>query len=138
MEQGAGSREPEAGSRELGACSDSPLPAPGSLLPAPRHEYACGVLFMMLVPPYFILYDQTLLTIPLVMLWSSPAWRWGVALFATTTVLVVNLSLVLGFSLTGLAALAAMFFLTQSFDFLKSRTTFQLQDRITFKERNGT
>ena len=25
-----------------------------------NYEYACGVLFMMIVPPYFILYDQTL------------------------------------------------------------------------------
>ena len=79
-----------------------------------NYEYACGVLFMMIVPPYFILYDQTLLAIPLVMLWSSPAWRWGVALFATTTVLVLNLALVLGFSLSGLVALAAMFFLAKA------------------------
>ena len=47
------------------------------------YEYACGVLFMMILPPYFLVYDQTLLAVPLVMLWSSPAWRWGVALFAT-------------------------------------------------------
>ena len=57
-------------------------------LPAPceNYEYACGVLFMMILPPYFLVYDQTLLAVPLVMLWSSPAWRWGVALFATATV----------------------------------------------------
>ncbi len=79
-----------------------------------NYEYACGVLFMMIVPPYFILYDQTLLAIPLVMLWSTPAWRWGVALFATTTVLVINFSLVLGFSFSGLAALATMCFLARS------------------------
>ena len=79
-----------------------------------NYEYACGVLFMMIVPPYFILYDQTLMAIPLVMLWSSPAWRWGVALFATTTVLVLNLALVFGFSLSGLVALAAMFHLARS------------------------
>jgi hypothetical protein len=89
------------------------LPAHGQR-ESENYEYACGVLFMMIVPPYFILYDQTLMAIPLVMLWSSPEWRWGVALFATTTVLVVNLSLVLGFSLSGFAALAAMFFLTRS------------------------
>ena len=52
-----------------------------------NYEYACGVLFMMIFPPYFLVYDQTLLAVPLVMLWSSPAWRWGVALFATMTVL---------------------------------------------------
>ena len=51
---------------------------------------------------------------PLVMLWSSPAWRWGVACLPPLTVLVANLSLVLGFSLTGLVALAAMFSLTRS------------------------
>jgi hypothetical protein len=79
-----------------------------------NYEYACGVLFMMVLPPYFLVYDQTLLALPLVMLWSSPAWRWGVALFATTTVLVLNLALVLGFSLSGLAALAAMFFLAKA------------------------
>jgi hypothetical protein len=84
------------------------LPAPCSLLHA-NYEYACGVFFMLIVPPYLIAYDQTLLAVPLVMLWSSPAWRWGVALFATTTALVANLALVFGFSLTGLVALATMY-----------------------------
>ena len=93
---------------------------------------------MMMVPPYFILYDQTLLAIPLVMLWSSPAWRWGVALFATATVLVVNFSLVLGFGFTGIVALAAMFFLNRSFDFLKNRPRFQMEDRIAFRDTNRT
>jgi hypothetical protein len=74
-----------------------------------NYEYACGVLFMMIFPPYFLVYDQTLLAIPLVMLWSSPAWRWGVALLATTTILETNLSFALGFSPTGLVALATMF-----------------------------
>ncbi len=69
---------------------------------------------MMILPPYFLVYDQTLLAVPLVMLWSSPAWRWGVALFATTTVLVANLSFTLGFSLTGFVALAAMFSLAKA------------------------
>ena len=94
-----------------------------------NYEYACGVLFMMIFPPYFLVYDQTLLAMPLVMLWSSPAWRWGVALFATTTVLAANLSFTLGFSLTGFVALATMFSL--AFDFLKNRPTFQLKEQIT-------
>ena len=99
-------RRPAGGRAEPpGTCPSAP--APGT----ENYEYACGVLFMMIVPPYFILYDQTLMAVPLVMLWSSPAWRWGVALFAATTVLVANLSLVLGFSLTGFVALATMFFL---------------------------
>jgi hypothetical protein len=66
------------------------------------------MLFMMILPPYFLVYDQTLLALPLVMLWSSPAWRWGVALFATTTVLAANMSFAIGFSLTGFVALATM------------------------------
>jgi len=92
-----------------------------------NYEYACGVLFMMIVPPYFIAYDQTLLAIPLVMLWSSPAWRWGVALFAATTAPVLALSLLLGFSLAGFVALAAMFFMagtlcgSRDFRLLESR-----------------
>ena len=84
----------------------------GTVEPAPdtaNYEYVCGVLFMMLFPPYLLLYDQTLMAIPLVMLWSSPAWRWGVALFATMTAVVVNLALVIGFSLSGFVALASMF-----------------------------
>ena len=97
-----------------------------------NYEYACGVLFMMIFPPYFLVYDQTLLAIPLVMLWSSPAWRWGVALMATSTVLVANLSFRLGFSLTGFVALATMFSL--AFDFLKNRPRFQLKEQITFRE----
>ena len=73
-----------------------------------NYEYAGGVLFLVIFSPYFLVYDQMLLAVPLVMLWSSPAWRWGVALFATTTVLAANLSFLLGFSLTGVAALATM------------------------------
>ncbi len=103
-------RERGAGSGERG------VKLPCSLLPAPCSplEYACGVLFMMIFPPYFLVYDQTLLAVPLVMLWSSPAWRWGVALFATTTILVANLSFALGFSLTGFVALATMFSLAKA------------------------
>ncbi len=79
-----------------------------------NYEYACGVLFMLIVPPYLIIYDQTLIAVPLVMLWSTPAWRWGLALFAATTVVAANLSLALGFSVTGFAALAAMFYLAKA------------------------
>jgi hypothetical protein len=82
--------------------------------PRQNYEYACGVLFMMILPPYFLVYDQTLLAVPLVMLWNSPAWRWGVALFVSATVLVANLSFTLGFSVTGFVALATMFSLSQS------------------------
>ncbi len=96
--------------------------------PCQNYEYACGVLFMMIFPPYFILYDQSLMAIPLVMLWSSPAWRWGVGLFATTTAVAANLSLAIGFGLSGFVALASMFFL--AFDFLKIRPTFQLKDKL--------
>ena len=93
--------------RRRGAGSKAALlPAPCSPLPA--YEYACGVLFMMILPPYFLVYDQTLLAVPLVMLWSSPAWRWGIALFATATVLVANVSFSIGFSLTGFVMLGAM------------------------------
>jgi hypothetical protein len=79
-----------------------------------NYEYACGVMFMTIFPPYFILYDHMLMAIPLVMLWSSPAWRWGMVLFASTTVLVVNLSLVLGFSLSGITVLITMCYLMHS------------------------
>ena len=146
-----------AGSREQGAGSKAALP-PACRSPLPAYEYACGVLFMMIFPPYFLVYDQTLVAVPLVMLWSSPAWRWGLALFATTTVLMANFSFTLGFSLTGLVALAAMFSLAKAagspnvcitlramngqqadrdgagspgiFYFLKSRPRFQLTEQI--------
>ena len=104
--QGARSREQGAG----GCLPVSPLPAPCSLL----SEYACGVLFMTIVPPYLIVYDQSLIAVALVMLWSSPRWRWGVALCAAMTAVAANLSLVLGFNFTGLAALATMYALSRS------------------------
>ncbi len=94
--------------------ASSPLPAPCTQPYAANYEYACGVLFMLIVPPYLIIYDQTLIAVPLVMLWSSPAWRWGLALFAATTVAAANLSLALGFSVTGFTALAAMVFLAKA------------------------
>ncbi len=85
------------------------FPLPPSPFPSANYEYACGVLFMMIFPPHFLIYDQTILAVPLVMLWSSPAWRWGVVLCAAATLLVANLAFTIGFSLTGLVALATMF-----------------------------
>jgi hypothetical protein len=91
-------------------------PWQSNLSPKPiseNYEYACGLLFMMILPPYFLVYDQTLLAIPLVMLWSSPAWRWGVALLVAATAPVANLSFTLGFSCSGFIALTTMFFLAK-------------------------
>jgi hypothetical protein len=73
-----------------------------------NYEYACGILFMTLFPPYFLVYDQTLLAIPLVMLWASPAWRWGVLLFAVSAVPLANLSFAMGFSVTSMICLGTM------------------------------
>ena len=64
---------------------------------------------MTIFPPYFLVYDQTLLAVPLVMLWSSPAWRWGVALFATMTALAAYLSLPRDLASPHSVALATMF-----------------------------
>jgi hypothetical protein len=76
---------------------------------APKtYEYACGVLFMTIFPPYFLVYDQTLLAIPLVMLWASPAWRWGVLLFAVSAVPLANLSFAMGFSVASMISLGIM------------------------------
>ena len=69
----------------------SPAKRPAPPRETENYEYACGVLFMMLVPPYFIAYDQTLMAVPLVLLWPTPSWRWGVALFAVLTVPMLNL-----------------------------------------------
>ena len=42
-----------------------PWQGQGCFTPGPQetenYEYACGVLFMMIFPPYFLVYDQTLL-----------------------------------------------------------------------------
>jgi hypothetical protein len=73
-----------------------------------NYEYACGVLFMTIFPPYFLVYDQTLLAFALVMLWASPSWRWGVLLLAVSSPPLANLSFAIGFSVTGVVALAAM------------------------------
>ena len=85
-------------------------------------EYACGVLFMMIFPPYFLVYDQTLLAFPLVMLWASPGWRWGVLLLAVSSPPLANLSFALGFSVTGVVALAAMVSLAREVSHLSARS----------------
>jgi hypothetical protein len=66
-----------------------------------NYEYACGVLFATIFPPYFLVYDQTLLAFALVMLWSSPQWRWGILLLAVSSPPLANLSFALQFSMTG-------------------------------------
>ncbi|MGA2616992.1 MAG: glycosyltransferase family 87 protein [Thermoguttaceae bacterium] len=73
------------------------------------YEYACVGLFLLLMPPYLLVYDLTLAAVPLVFLWSSPQWRSGILLYATMTVLAAVLYLGIGFSLTGVVALWAMF-----------------------------
>jgi hypothetical protein len=83
--------------------------SPALPLYAANYEYACAVLFMLLFPPYLLVYDLTLLAIPLVLLWSTPRWRVGVVLYATATVAAATLTLWIGFSLTGLVALWTMF-----------------------------
>ena len=76
---------------------------------AAQYEYAAAVLFMLLFPPYLLVYDLLLLAVPLVLLWSTPRWPVGVVLYATATMLAATLAMWTGFSLTGLAALWAMF-----------------------------
>ena len=98
-----------AGSREQGGPASSSLAAPCSLPYSANYEYACGAMFITVVPPYLIVYDQSLLAVALVMLWSSPKWRWGVLLFAAMTAVAADLSLAIGFSATGLVVLATMF-----------------------------
>jgi hypothetical protein len=73
-----------------------------------NYEYACGVLFMMIFPPYLLVYDQSLLAFALVMLWSSPGWRWGVLLLAVSSPPLANLSFAMGFSVTGVISLATL------------------------------
>ena len=88
-----------------------------------NYEYACGVLFMTIFPPYFLVYDQTLLAIPLVMLWASPSWRWGVLLLAVSVVPLANLSFTIGFSVTGAVGLAAMIALAREATFATAGKT---------------
>jgi hypothetical protein len=73
------------------------------------YEYACAVLFMLLFPPYLLVYDLTLLALPLALLWSTPGWKVGVTLYATMTVACAALCLWISFSVTALTALWALF-----------------------------
>jgi hypothetical protein len=88
-----------------------------------NYEYACGVLFMTIFPPYFLVYDQTLLAYALVMLWASPAWRRGILLLALMAVPLANLSFTLGFSVTGAAALTTMIAMAREASRASARTT---------------
>jgi hypothetical protein len=90
----------------------SPRIAPVGLappLPTADYECAAAVLFMLLFPPYMLVYDLLLLAVPLVLLWSTPRWPVAAALYATATLPAAVLATWTGFSLTGLAALWAMF-----------------------------
>jgi hypothetical protein len=97
-----------AARRPFSATSLVPQDSTGGTACRRNYEYACGVLFMTIFPPYFLVYDQTLLAFALVMLWASPGWRWGVLLLAVSAVPLANLSFGLGFSVTGIVALATM------------------------------
>jgi hypothetical protein len=92
-----------------------------------NYEYACGVLFMAIFPPYFLVYDQTLFAYALVMLWASPGWRWGVLLLAVSSLPIANLSFALGFSVTGVVALTTMVSLARELSRVSSRSKGTLQ-----------
>jgi hypothetical protein len=66
---------------------------------APHYEYACAVLFLALGTPHLLLYDAALLAVPIVALWSTPAWRLGLVLYFSVTLAAAFLDLALGFSL---------------------------------------
>ena len=64
------------------------------------YEYACASLFVLLLTPHLLLYDASLLAVPIVCLWSSPGWRMGVLLWLSATVVAPYVSFGLGFSPT--------------------------------------
>jgi len=72
---------------------------------ARRCEYAAAVLFVLAATPHLLLYDVSLLAVPIVWLWSSPEWRMGVVLWLSATVLAAFVFVGLGFSLTVILAL---------------------------------
>jgi hypothetical protein len=75
----------------------------------PRYEYAAAVLFMVLATPHFLLFDVTLLIVPIVCLWSTPAWRLGLAMYPLTTVAAPLVFLALGYSLVPFVALWVLY-----------------------------
>jgi hypothetical protein len=72
---------------------------------ARRYEYAAAVLFLLAATPHLLLYDLTLLAVPILWLWSTPAWRLGIVLFFPATVVAAFVSLGLEFNLTPLLIL---------------------------------
>jgi hypothetical protein len=75
---------------------------------AMHYEYAAAALFLLVATPHLLLYDVSLLAVPIVWLWSSPGWRMGMVLYLSATVLAAFLCVGLGFSLTVFLALAAL------------------------------
>lgn len=71
---------------------------------AGRYEYACVGLFVVLATPHLLLHDVCLLAVPIVCLWSSPAWRMGVVLYLMATILGSLVYLAAGVSLLPFAA----------------------------------
>jgi hypothetical protein len=76
------------------------------------NEQTCAVLFMLLVTPHVLLYDLSLLVVPLVNLWSSSRWRLGVALYAVTSVFAIPVYDAVGFSIVPVVLLVTLFRLT--------------------------
>jgi hypothetical protein len=73
-----------------------------------RYEYAAAGLLMLALPPYLLLYDLLLLAVPIMLLWSSPRWPLGVALYLSATVLGSAVYVRIGFSLVPFLVLLAL------------------------------
>lgn len=63
---------------------------------------------MLLAPPYLLGYDLLLLAVPIALLWSTPNWRMGMALYASVTLPAAIAYTCLSFSIVPLVVLWVM------------------------------
>jgi hypothetical protein len=78
---------------------------------------------MLLVTPHVLLYDLSLLAVPLVNLWSSARWRLGVALYLATSVFAIPVYDAVGFSIVPAVLLTTLFRLTRAHEGWHTLTT---------------
>jgi hypothetical protein len=74
-----------------------------------HYEYACLGLATLLSTPHLLMYDATLVLVPIAFLLATPAWPWGAALLASETTVAAVLYLLLDMCLMPVIAFWALY-----------------------------
>jgi hypothetical protein len=99
-----------ASTERLASLANASTAAPCEAASMPTfREQTAAVLFSILLTPHLLTYDLVLLAAPLVYLWSSVHWRFGIVVYFAASMLVIPLYNTIGFSLVPMVTAVVLY-----------------------------